>query len=87
MKKVEALKKVISEGNYTVPAEELAPKLMASLFRNTILDEDPNETSGSQLDDRAVQDVEGGASENHNGLHSASVPSDEAATKREPELA
>ena len=56
MKKVEALKKAVSEGNYTVPAEDLAPKLVVSMFRNTILDEDPNGPSGSQLeiDDRAA---------------------------------
>jgi hypothetical protein len=38
MKKVEALKKAVSEGTYTVPAEDLAPKLMESMFQNTILD-------------------------------------------------
>jgi hypothetical protein len=38
MKEVEALKKAVSEGTYTVPAEDLAPKLMQSLFQNTILD-------------------------------------------------
>jgi hypothetical protein len=32
MKKVEALKKAVSDGNYTVPAEDLAPKLMESMF-------------------------------------------------------
>jgi flagellar biosynthesis anti-sigma factor FlgM len=54
MKKVEALKRAVSEGNYTVHAEDLAPKLMESMFRNTILDEAPNRASGSQLeaDDR-----------------------------------
>jgi Anti-sigma-28 factor, FlgM len=84
-KKVEALKKVISEGNYTVPSEDLAPKLMESLFRNTILDEDPNGPPGSQLEmgDRAAPKVNGGAMVNQNGSHSASVPSDGAATKRE----
>jgi hypothetical protein len=38
MKEVEALKKAVSDGTYTVPAEDLAPKLMQSLFQNTILD-------------------------------------------------
>ena len=40
MKKVEALKKAVSEGSYTVPAEDLAPKLMESMFQNIVLDED-----------------------------------------------
>jgi hypothetical protein len=78
-RKVEALKKAISEGNYAVPAEDLAPKLMESLFRNTILDEDPNGPSGSQLEmeDRAAPKVNGAAMVNQNGSHSASaVPSD-----------
>ena len=54
MKKIEALKKAVSERTYAVPAEDLAPKLMASMFRNTILDEASNGASGSQLeaDDR-----------------------------------
>jgi Anti-sigma-28 factor, FlgM len=39
MKKVEALKKAVSEGTYIVPAEDLVPKLIESLFQNTILDE------------------------------------------------
>jgi hypothetical protein len=39
MKKVEALKKAVSEGTYTVPAEDLVPKLMESLFQNTIFNE------------------------------------------------
>ena len=51
MKKVEALKKAVSEGNYTVPAEDLAPKLMVSMFRNTILDEAPNGASGSHVEE------------------------------------
>jgi hypothetical protein len=50
MKKVEALKKAVSEGTYTVAAEDLAPKLMESMFRNTILDDAPNGASGSQLE-------------------------------------
>jgi hypothetical protein len=54
MRKVEALKQAVSEGTYTVPPEDLAPKLMESMFRNTIFDEAPNMASGSQLeaDDR-----------------------------------
>jgi PAS domain S-box-containing protein len=50
MRKVEALKKAVSEGTYAVPAEDLATKLMESMFRNTILDESPNRASGSQLE-------------------------------------
>jgi hypothetical protein len=85
MKKVEALKKVISDGNYTVPAEDLVPKLMESVFRNTILDEAPNGVSGSQLeaDDQAAAEVNGGAMISRNGLRSASVPSDGRGPKRE----
>jgi hypothetical protein len=49
MKKVEALKKAVSEGTYTVPAEDLAPKLMESMFQNNILDETSIEPSVSQL--------------------------------------
>jgi hypothetical protein len=55
MEKVEALKKAVSEGNYTVPAEDLAPKLMESMFLNTILDEAPNWTSDSQLEADGVE--------------------------------
>jgi hypothetical protein len=50
MKKVEALKKAVSEGTYTVPAEDLAPKLMESMFQNTIPDETPIGVSVSQLE-------------------------------------
>jgi Anti-sigma-28 factor, FlgM len=50
MKKVEALKKAVSEGTYAVPAEDLAPKLMEAMFQNTILDEVPNRASGTQLE-------------------------------------
>jgi hypothetical protein len=49
MKKVEALKRAVSEGNYVVSAEDLTPKLMESMFRNTVLDEAPNGASSSQL--------------------------------------
>jgi hypothetical protein len=85
MMKVEALKKAVSEGNYAIPAEDLAPKLMESLFRNTILDEAPNGVSGSQLeaDDQAAAEVNGGAMISRNGLRSASVPSDGRGPKRE----
>jgi hypothetical protein len=85
MMKVEALKKAIFGGNYTVPAEDLAPKLIDSLFRNTILDEDPNGPSGAQLemDDRTAPKVNGGAMGNQNGSHPAAVPSPVAAPKRE----
>jgi hypothetical protein len=50
MKKVEALKRAVSEGTYTVPAEDLAPKLMESMFQNTILDETSIGASASQLE-------------------------------------
>jgi hypothetical protein len=62
-KKVEALKKLISDGDYTVPAEDLAPKLMEAMFRSTILDDAPNGASCSQLeaDDQAAPKVNGGA--------------------------
>jgi Anti-sigma-28 factor, FlgM len=50
MKKVEALKKAVSEGTYTVPAEDLVPKLMELLFQNTILDETSIGVSVSQLE-------------------------------------
>jgi hypothetical protein len=86
MNKVEALKKAISDGNYIVPAEDLAPKLMESLYRNTILDEAPNGASDFQLekDDQVVQKGEDDARVNQNGLHSAPLPSNVAATKRKP---
>jgi hypothetical protein len=50
MKKVEALKKAVSAGTYTVLAEDLAPKLMESVFQNTIFQEAPNSASGSRLE-------------------------------------
>jgi hypothetical protein len=50
MKKVEALKKAVSEGTYSVPAEDLAPKLMESMFQNSIFDEAPDRASGSRLE-------------------------------------
>jgi Anti-sigma-28 factor, FlgM len=50
IKKVEALKKAVSEGTYSVPAEDLVPKLMESLFQNTILDETWTGVSVSQLE-------------------------------------
>jgi hypothetical protein len=84
MKKVEALKKLISEGNYTVPAEDLVPKLMESVFRNTILDEAPNGALGSRWEtgDQAVHNVSGGAVPGRNDSRSASVPYNGAATKQ-----
>jgi hypothetical protein len=85
MKKVEALKQVISEGNYTVPAEDLAPKLIESLFRNTILDDAPNGASASQpeVTEQATPKANGGGLVNQNGSHSVSVLSGGAATLRE----
>jgi hypothetical protein len=50
MKKVEALKKAVSEGTYNVPAEDLVPKLMESMFQNTILDATSIGVSISQLE-------------------------------------
>jgi hypothetical protein len=50
MKKVEALKKAVSEGTYTVPAEDLVPKLMESMFQNTIFDETSIEASFTPLE-------------------------------------
>jgi Anti-sigma-28 factor, FlgM len=50
MKKVEALKKAVSEGTYTVPAEDLVPKLIESLFQNTVLEETPIGVLVSQLE-------------------------------------
>jgi Anti-sigma-28 factor, FlgM len=49
MKRVEALKKAVFDGTYAIPAEDLAPKLMESMFRNTIFDEAPSRTSASRL--------------------------------------
>jgi hypothetical protein len=77
MKKVEALKKAVSEGTYTVPAEGLVPKLMESLFRNTILDETSIGVSASQLEaeDRHrpqhsdAPEIPGGAMVNRNDSH------------------
>jgi hypothetical protein len=48
MRKVEALKKAVSEGTYVVAAEDLAPKLIESVFPNTILDEASNGASTPQ---------------------------------------
>jgi hypothetical protein len=55
MKKLEALKTAVSEGTYTVPAEDLVAKLMEFMFRSSNLDGAPNGASGSQLeaDDQA----------------------------------
>jgi Anti-sigma-28 factor, FlgM len=92
MKKVEALKKAVSEGTYTVAAEELAPKLMELMFRNTILDETPIGASVSQLEtndqvnpqQRAALDIPGGEMVSRKDSRSASVPSDGSPAKRGP---
>jgi hypothetical protein len=92
MKKVEALKKAVSEGTYTVPAEDLAPKLMESMFRNTILDEAPNGEWGSQLEtndrvnpqQRAAPEIPGGEMVSRKDSRSASVPSDGSPGGRGP---
>jgi Anti-sigma-28 factor, FlgM len=83
MKKVEALKKAVSEGTYTVPAEDLAPKLMEAMFQNTILDEVPNRASSTQLEaeDRLNAsnsdglEIPGGEIVSRKDLRSASAPS------------
>jgi hypothetical protein len=92
MKKVEALKKAVSEGIYTVPAEDLAPKLMEAMFQNTILDEVPNRASGTQLEaeDRLNPpnsdglEIPGGEIVSRKGLRSASIPSDGSPAERGP---
>jgi hypothetical protein len=79
MKKVEALKNAVSKGTYTVPAEDLAPKLMESMFRNFILDQAPNGAAGSQLEaddrlnpeQRSAPEVPGGARESRKDSRSA----------------
>jgi hypothetical protein len=81
LKKVEALKKAVSERTYTVPAEDLVPKLMESLFQNTILDEDPIEVSVSQLEAEDQHNpqhseatgIPGGAMVNGNDSHEVSM--------------
>jgi hypothetical protein len=50
MKKVEALKKAVSDGTYAVSAEDLVPKLMESMFQNAIFDKAPNTAPGSRLE-------------------------------------
>jgi hypothetical protein len=98
MKKVEALKKAVSEGTYTVPAEDLVPKLMESLFRNTILDETSIGVSISQLeaeDQHSPQhtdapEIASGAMVNRKDSHLASMHrTDRLAGRTEtwPELA
>jgi hypothetical protein len=47
---MEALKKAVSDGTYAVPAEDLAPKLIESMFQNAFLDETPIKASVSQLE-------------------------------------
>ena len=92
MKKVEALKKAVSEGTYTVPAEDLSPKLMEAMFQNTILDEVPNRASGTQLEaeDRLNPsnndglEIPGGEIVSRKGSRSASMPSDGSAAERGP---
>jgi Anti-sigma-28 factor, FlgM len=50
LKKVEALKKAVSEGTYTVPAEDLAPRLLESMFQNAIFAETSIGASVSELE-------------------------------------
>jgi hypothetical protein len=92
MKKVEALKKAVSEGSYTVPAEDLAPKLMESVFRNTILDETPIGASVAQLEAEDhynpqhsdALEIPGGEMVSRKDSRSASVPSDGSPGGRGP---
>jgi anti-sigma28 factor (negative regulator of flagellin synthesis) len=92
LKKVEALKKAVYEGTYAVAAEDLVPKLMESMFRNTILDEVPDMASGSQLEtndqvnpqQRVAPEVPGGEMVSRKDSRSASVPSDGSPAKRGP---
>jgi hypothetical protein len=84
MKKVEALKKAVSEGTYAVPAEDLVPKLIESVFRNTILDETPIGASVSQFEAEDhydpqhsdAREIPGAAMVNRKGSPSVSTPSD-----------
>jgi Anti-sigma-28 factor, FlgM len=81
MKKLEALKKALSEGTYAVSAEDLAPKIMQSMLRDTIFG---NKASGSQLaaggrfnpQDNDGQKIPGGEMVSHKESGSVSVPSD-----------
>jgi Anti-sigma-28 factor, FlgM len=97
MKKVEALKNALSEGTYAVPAEDLAPKLMESMFQSIIFnDEARNTASGSQLEtgdqvnpkQRADPKVPDGVTVSRKDLRSTSVPSKRSPvahrSKREP---
>jgi hypothetical protein len=92
MKKVEALKKAVSEGTYTVPAEDLVAKLMESMFRSTNLDEASNGASSCQLEaaaqvdpqQRAAPEVHDGGMVSRKDSRSASVPSDESPGGRGP---
>jgi hypothetical protein len=92
MKKVGALKKAVSEGTYTVPARDLAPKLMESVFRNAILDETPVGASVSQLEtndkvnphQRAALEIPGGEMVSRKDSRSAWVPSDGSPAERGP---
>jgi hypothetical protein len=92
MKKVEALKKAVSEGTYTVPAEDLVPKLMESMFQNTIPDEAPNRASGSRLEaedqfnpsNKSDLENPGGEMVRSKDSRSASVPFDGSPAERGP---
>jgi anti-sigma28 factor (negative regulator of flagellin synthesis) len=55
--KLEALKKAVYQGTYAVSAEDLAPKIMESMLRNTIFGETPNRASDSQpkVGDRLIR--------------------------------
>lgn len=46
-KKVETLRKAISNGTYVVPAEDLAPKIMQHMLRNSMVDETSRTASAS----------------------------------------
>jgi hypothetical protein len=86
MKKLEALKKAVSEGSYAVSAEDLTPKLLESMFRNIILDETANRPSSSQLEasdqfnpqNNDGLKIPGDAMVHHKDSRLVSVPSDQS---------
>jgi hypothetical protein len=50
LKKIEALRRAISDGTYAVRAEDLAPKIMQHMSQNSILDEASTTASASSLE-------------------------------------
>jgi hypothetical protein len=84
MKKLEALKEALSEGTDAVSAEDLLPRIMESMFRDTTFGETPNKASSSQLvaggqfnpQDNDGRKVPGGGMVSYKESRLASVPSD-----------